>query len=205
LDACLRKDSKVGEYPHSDIRVSAPKGEAKALDLGCSYSRTEKLFEATDMNSKGTSYLLWLSILLGIGGLHRFYNGKMISGTIWLLTGGLFGVGQFIDLFLIPDMVEAHNLKRSARFGSSYDSLQPAIARTYEAAPSTLTDVQLRVKLLDAARSYGGQISVTQGVVATGADFEQVEAILMGMAKTGRADIQNDSKSGAVVYVFPEL
>jgi hypothetical protein len=61
------------------------------------------------------------------------------------------------------------------------------------------------VSLLYAAQKRGGQISVTQGVVDTGASFVEVEKTLMEIAKKGYASIQNDAKSGAVVYVFPEL
>jgi TM2 domain-containing membrane protein YozV len=46
-------------------------------------------------------YLLWI---FGFTGSHRFYFGKPITGTIWLFTLGLLGVGWFIDLFLIPRM-----------------------------------------------------------------------------------------------------
>ena len=46
-------------------------------------------------------YLLWI---LGFFGLHRFYYGKPITGTIWFFTLGLLGVGWIIDLFLIPRM-----------------------------------------------------------------------------------------------------
>lgn len=156
------------------------------------------------MNSKGTSYLLWLSILLGIGGLHRFYNGKMISGFIWLFTGGVFGIGQLIDLFLIPEMVDDHNLKRTARLGSgAYMTGQPAIARLAESPLQR--EEKLRMKLLKSAQHRGGKISVTQAVADTGADFAEVELTLLGMAKKGHADIQNDPKSGAVVYSFPDL
>lgn len=156
------------------------------------------------MNSKGISYLLWLSILLGLGGLHRFYNGKMISGCLWLLTGGLFGIGQLVDLFLIPDMVDAHNLKRVSRLGGSpYASAEPAIARLVESPKQR--EESLRMQLLKAAQKRGGKISITQGVADTGADFLEVETTLLGMAKKGHADIQNDPKSGAVMYSFPEL
>lgn len=157
------------------------------------------------MNSKGTSYLLWLAILVGFGGLHRFYNGKMISGIIWLLTGGLFGIGQFIDLFLIPDMVEEHNLKRLSRFGPPYAPLQAEISRTIDLPEPKLNDTQLKHGLIKAAQAHGGRISVTQGVLDTGADFPEVEAALMGLAKKGQADIQNDQRTGTVVYVFHEL
>lgn len=61
------------------------------------------------MKSTGTSYLLWLLCLIGFCGIHRFYNGRIVTGIIWLLTGGLFLVGQIIDLFLIPGMVESAN------------------------------------------------------------------------------------------------
>lgn len=156
------------------------------------------------MNSKGMSYLLWLSILLGLGGLHRFYNGKMVTGILWLLTGGLFGVGQVIDLFLIPDMVDTHNLKRVQRLGGSpYATQEAAIARLVESPKQR--EEKLRMQLLKAAQKRGGRISVTQAVADTGADFPEVEVTLLGMAKKGHADIQNDPKSGAVVYSFPEL
>lgn len=156
------------------------------------------------MNSKGVSYLLWLSILLGLGGMHRFYNGKMLSGCLWLLTGGLFGIGQLIDLFLIPDMVDAHNLKRVSRLGGSpYAPGQPAIARLVQSPQQR--EEQLRMQLLKAAQNRGGKISITQGVADTGADFGEVEMTLLGMAKKGHADIQNDPQSGAVVYSFPAL
>ncbi len=61
------------------------------------------------MRSTGVSYLLWLLCFVGLCGVHRFYNGKWITGLIWLLTGGLLLVGQIIDLILIPGMVERNN------------------------------------------------------------------------------------------------
>jgi TM2 domain-containing membrane protein YozV len=46
-------------------------------------------------------YLLWI---FGFLGLHRFYYGRPISGTIYFFTLGLLGIGWLIDLFLIPSM-----------------------------------------------------------------------------------------------------
>lgn len=49
---------------------------------------------------KKTTALL-LCLFLGLAGIHRFYVGKTGTGIIWLLTGGLFGIGWILDLIFI--------------------------------------------------------------------------------------------------------
>lgn len=64
------------------------------------------LFNENDMGKQQThsvlfGYLLWI---FGFLGMHRFYYGKPISGTIYFFTLGLFFIGWIVDLFLIPKM-----------------------------------------------------------------------------------------------------
>jgi TM2 domain-containing membrane protein YozV len=61
------------------------------------------------MRSVGWAYGLWALFLVGVAGIHRFYAGKYVTGFIWLITWGLFFVGTFVDLFLIPAMIERKN------------------------------------------------------------------------------------------------
>ena len=61
------------------------------------------------MKDKSLAYILWLICLVGFCGIHRMYLGKWITGILWLVTGGLLFIGQLIDLFLIPGMVERAN------------------------------------------------------------------------------------------------
>lgn len=41
---------------------------------------------------------LLLCIFLGEFGAHKFYEGKILLGIVYLCTCGIFGVGLFIDV-----------------------------------------------------------------------------------------------------------
>ena len=62
--------------------------------------------------AKASDYnLAWvLLVLLGIFGAHRFYQGKILSGVLYLLTVGVFGLGIIYDLFTLNEQIaEANN------------------------------------------------------------------------------------------------
>jgi TM2 domain-containing membrane protein YozV len=60
----------------------------------------------------GTGYILWAGCVIGLCGIHRFYAGKWATGALWLFTGGLCGVGQLIDLFMMRGIIDDGNRNR---------------------------------------------------------------------------------------------
>jgi len=52
-------------------------------------------------NEKALVIVLCCVGLLGVAGIHRFYKKKIVSGIIWMVTFGLFGIGTIIDLILL--------------------------------------------------------------------------------------------------------
>ncbi len=49
--------------------------------------------------SKWVSFFLCL--FLGVLGIHKFYEGRVLLGILYLFTVGLFGVGVIIDLIVL--------------------------------------------------------------------------------------------------------
>ncbi|EMI54216.1 NINE protein [Rhodopirellula sallentina] len=48
-----------------------------------------------------------LLVFLGVFGVHRFYMGKIVTGVIYLLTGGLLGIGYVYDLCTLNEQIDA--------------------------------------------------------------------------------------------------
>jgi TM2 domain-containing membrane protein YozV len=54
--------------------------------------------------------IAWLLLgFLGVIGIHRFYLGKWVTGLVYLLTGGLLGVGVLYDFWTFNDQVSEVN------------------------------------------------------------------------------------------------
>ena len=61
-----------------------------------------------ETHSLFVGYILWI---FGFTGSHRFYFGKPISGTIYLFTLGLLGIGWIFDLFWMPRLERSAELR----------------------------------------------------------------------------------------------
>lgn len=159
------------------------------------------------MYRDGLGYGLWCLWLVGLGGVHRIYLGKYGTGILWLLTYGLFGIGQFVDLFRMKRLVEEANIREGylphPRLGYGSPGEESVPARSGGSGGHGRKSNELQ--LLEAAEKHGGSISVTQGVAATGLSFEEVEETLGEMLTTGYVDVDNAPDSGVVIYRFTEL
>lgn len=52
-------------------------------------------------NPKSKLVAILLCFFLGEFGVHRFYEGKVGTGILWMLTLGLFGIGWLVDLIIL--------------------------------------------------------------------------------------------------------
>ena len=150
------------------------------------------------------SYLLCGAGFFGIGGLHRLYNGKIGTGLLWLCTGGLFYIGQVVDLVIIPNMVDEYEQKLRLKAGVSSAGI-PMNERIFISQVHQPNGKPLIVKLIEAAEDNGGSLTVTQGVKATGASLVEVETMLKEMLQSNHVRIGNNPISGVVTYYFDEL
>lgn len=156
--------------------------------------------------SNGLGYGLWCAGLVGACGIHRFYLGKIGTGFLWLITFGLLGVGQLVDLFNMKKLVRDANI-REGRIPHPRQMAALAKAEIGGSEPKRKLSapLNLRQQLLKAAMDNRGEITVSQGVLATGRTFEEVEKVLNGMADKGYVDVDNAPGTGVIVYRFPEL
>jgi len=52
----------------------------------------------------------WILLtFLGLLGIHRFYMRKWVTGIIYLLSGGIFGIGYLYDLWTLNEQVSRLN------------------------------------------------------------------------------------------------
>lgn len=191
-------------------------------DGGGSAERTERRGMDTDMYRTGTGYAFWCLFFVGLGGVHRLYLGKYGTGVLWLLTAGLFGIGQFIDLFRMRSMVRDANVREGYLPHPRYAHMLPDDAPTGSgvARPAGAgdggsdrgetpldpeSDGAVMQRLLYAAEERGGVLTVTEGVAATGLSFDRVEEVLTEMVASGYVDVDNHPETGVVIYRFTEL
>lgn len=144
-----------------------------------------------------TAYILWVPSLFGFAGLHRFYLGKIGTGVLYFITGGLFGIGTIYDLFSMPRIVRDARL---SRLPYSDEALSGEWTVLLGGKPKDSIE---RVILRTAKLNHG---ITTPSDVALEGDFsiEQARTKLEELAAKGFAEMRI-RESGTVVYAFPDF
>lgn len=155
------------------------------------------------MKDKSIAFVCWAACFAGVCGLQRLYTGKIGTGLLYLFTFGLLGIGQLVDLFMIPKMVDEANARvlveqaqRRALVGGGRGGLPGRLV------PRTTDEFQ--VALVQAAEQHGGVLTVAEAVSATGRGFKDAKAQLDSMAVNGYIELDSDEE-GNVFYRFPGL
>lgn len=75
-------------------------------------------------------------------GIHRFYLGRYVSGIVWLLSGGLLGLGVFFDFFLTGAYVrfwnEDHRGERPVSKSGSMGKVNKRAPKTRRVKPQKM-------------------------------------------------------------------
>ena len=59
---------------------------------------------------KRGQFVAWILLtFLGLLGIHRFYMGKILTGVLYLLTGGLLGIGWLYDFCTLNTQIDELN------------------------------------------------------------------------------------------------
>lgn len=149
--------------------------------------------------SQTTAYLLAaLGWLTPIAGLHRFYLNRPVSGLLYMFTWGFLGIGTFIDMFLLPSMVERENLLTLAR---QNPNIRPVAALPAPAPRVRLTAEQ---HILRIAEANEGVVTVALVALNSKLTLKLAQKELERLRKEGFCTVDVNAE-GTKLYVFGGL
>lgn len=76
-------------------------GKLKRLKMSEKIEKSERTDKEIMESDKSRAIALLLCFFLGFLGAHRFYEGKFLTGMLYLCTLGLLGIGEVVDFFNI--------------------------------------------------------------------------------------------------------
>jgi hypothetical protein len=144
--------------------------------------------------------LFWIPSLFGVAGLQRIYLGKIGSGILYLLTGGLFGIGTLYDALTLPEQVRHANLQR--RLEGPRGGMQDFFL---DAAQPEQEEASLEHVILRTAKKNGGSVSPAEVALEANVSADEAREKLEELVGKGFAEMRVRKRSGNLAYVFPEF
>ena len=161
------------------------------------------------MRKTKVAYILWCTCFVGLAGVHRLYSGKYLSGLVWLFTLGFLGIGQLIDLVLIPGMIEEKNLTDKwldSRHTNRVGITPEVVIETANEIRPTFREPTTKVEISDIqtifqlAKDNHGKVSLVDCVIATGKPASQLRKALEYLCLEGFLTVDNHPEQGSLVY-----
>lgn len=161
------------------------------------------------MYSVGLAYFLWLISGCGALGFHRFYLGKVGTGILWMMTGGLGMIGSVYDFFTLPNQVREKNIYRAIKDGQMHGNANVNIGdswRNVRDGQSRIVNSKESVErvILKLAKANKGIITASELALSGNIPIEEAKKDLDAMVTKGFAELRVRS-SGVLVYTIPEL
>jgi hypothetical protein len=144
------------------------------------------------------AYLLWLCSGCGALGFHRFYLGKIGTGILWMLTGGICGIGCIYDAVTLSRQVQDANVRSAVE-----DRVRGELGYAYVQNPPVKSEDPEKT-VLRVARANGGFVTPGEAALEGDMSVDEARKLLEKMASKGNAEMRVRS-SGVVVYFFPEF
>ncbi len=99
-DYCGNQTDKIIHEKVYSGKFEQYENEDKFQDFN-NNQRNKQYTNEFGVSKKSRTVALLLCIFTGTLGIHKFYVGKIGMGLLYLCTGGLFGIGWFIDIIWI--------------------------------------------------------------------------------------------------------
>ena len=129
-----------------------------------------------------------------------------VPGVLYLLTFGVCGIGQLIDLFLIPGEVQTANLRANegttnsqnivVNVGETRQAIEPQPAK--QVVPAQTKPKSLEHQILEQCSTPNG-ISLSQIIIATGEPIDTVKKIVDSLSEHNLLS-QEINENGIILY-----
>ncbi|MEM7588860.1 MAG: TM2 domain-containing protein [Myxococcota bacterium] len=146
------------------------------------------------------SYILCATGMFSpLAGLHRFYLGRPISGMLYLMTWGLFGIGTFLDMLQMPLLVQEANA-----FSSTTRNMGVLMDSWFESQDHQPETNSIDNRILHLAKNSQGTVTVQMVSLETGLSLQQSQQELDRLLKEGFCTV-DVSDEGCMLYTFQGL
>ncbi|MDR2521789.1 MAG: TM2 domain-containing protein [Spirochaetaceae bacterium] len=157
------------------------------------------------MFSKPFAYFLWLVSGCGWLGLHRFYLRKPVTGVVWALTGGLFGIGAIYDLLTLGVQVDNANMLAAMMHGVAPPPYGGGTRYVHDGSARIVREKEsVEHCILRLAKRGGGVVSAADLALETHISMDEAKKQLESMAAKGHAEMRVQS-NGSLVFTINEF